>query len=167
MNRAQLVQTIAACDALAAELRKALRADAAAEYEEQGTAPTWRLPGFTVSASITRDRVEIVDSGQFMAWLQARFPTEVYEERRLVVRNAEWMKNVLDGLASRHEFEDGEKVADDEGTVVPGLKFAAGGEFHAVAIVPNSATRATLRGMAAEIVAGRRPLALPGVSDVA
>ena len=59
---------------LAAELN----ADARAEYEEQQTASTWRIPGMaTVPQSVTNDAVVVKDEPKFVDWVARRFPTEV------------------------------------------------------------------------------------------
>lgn len=153
LNRAQIVRTIAACDALAAELRNALKADAAAEYAEQGTAPTWRMPGFTVSTSITHDAIEVVDERAWRAYVKQAYPTEI--ETVIRVRPA-WQNVFFAGVAQR-----GDPPCDVEGTVIPGLVFVAGGDFKSVSVLPLAGTKANLRAVAQEIVAGKRPLGLP------
>lgn len=158
MNRSQVVQTIAACDALAAELRRALKADAQAEYVEQGTAPTWRLPGYTVSTSITHDSVEVVDEAAWLDYVSEEFPTEVEVITRA---RAAWQTSFLAEIAAR-----GEPPCDRDGRVVPGVVFRPGGEFKSVSVLPGSATRTSLRAIAADIAAGRRPLGLPDTVEV-
>lgn len=153
MNRANIVQAIAACDALGAELRRQLKADAAAEYAEQGTAPTWRLPGFTVSTSITHPTVEVVDEPAFRRWVEVEYPTEIETIKR--VRPA-WQAAFLAEVTRR-----GDPPCDAGGIVLPGLRYVPGGEFRSVSVLPSADTKSVLRTMAQEIAAGRRPLALP------
>lgn len=158
MNRAQVVQAIAACDALAAELRKQLRADAQADFEEQGTATTWRMPGYTVSTSITHDSVEVVDERAFLQYVEEVHPTEV--ERTVRVRPA-FQLVLFEGVVSR-----GDPPCDRDGRVIPGLAFRRGGEFKSVTVLPLAATKASLRAIAADIASGKLPLGLPATVEV-
>lgn len=153
MNRAQVVQAIAACDALATELRRALRADAAAEYAEQGCAPTWRMPGYTVTTAVTHGAPRVADEAALLAYVADRYPTEVETIRR--VRPA-FLVRLLDEVTGR-----GEPPCDSDGTVIPGLEWVPGGEFRSVSIRPAPGTVAELRRVAREIAEGRAPLALP------
>lgn len=153
MNRAQIVQAIAACDALSAELRQALRADAAAEYAEQGTAPTWRLRGITVSTSIAHDSVYVLDERAWVKYVSRAYPTELEEILRV---QPAWQIDFLAKVAER-----GDPPCDVDGTVIPGLAFRPGGEFQAVSVRPAPETKARLRAIAADITAGRRALELP------
>lgn len=158
MNRAQAVQAIAACDALAAELRKALRADAQAEFEEQGTAPTWRLPGYTVSTAVTHNSIEVVSEADWIRYVGANYRTEIEEILR--VRPAFQMAFFAEVV------ERGDPPCDKDGQVIPGLAFRPGGEFRSVSVLPMAATKQSLRTIAAEIVAGTRPLGLPATVEV-
>lgn len=71
MNRRELAAEIvrleglaAAAKARAAGHRAELEADACRELEEQGTAPTWRLPGLgTVLLSTSREAPVVADPG--------------------------------------------------------------------------------------------------------
>jgi len=155
MNRAQVVQTIAACDALAAALREALKADAAAEYAEQGTAPTWRLPGFTVSTSIAHDAVVVVDEAEWIRWVKRDHPSEVETITRVrpAFRDAFFAELAEQGRMNPPHTTDGE--------VVPGLEFYAGGEFRSVSVLPLASMKRALYTIAREIADGTRPLGLP------
>lgn len=158
MNRAQAVQAIAACDALASELRKALRADAHAEFVEQGTAPTWRLPGYTVSTAVTHDSIEVVDDAAFLAYVAEVHPTEVEVTRR--VRPA-FQLALFAGAVER-----GDPPCDRDGRVIDGVVFRPGGEFKSVSVLPLAGTKASLRAIAADIAAGKLPLGLPATVEV-
>ena len=160
MNRAQMVQAIAACDVLAAELRKALRADAEAEYVEQGTAPTWRMPGYTVSTSISHDAVVVADEKAWRAWVGRDHPGEI--ETVSYVRRS-FQDAFLASLGENGRM-DPPHTADGE--IVPGLVFVPGGEFRSVSVLPMPATRSSLRAIAADIAMGRRPLGLPETVEV-
>lgn len=158
MNRAEVARAIAACEALAKELRGALSADAAAEYAEQGTAPTWRMPGLTVIAATSNDAVSVVDEAVFTAWVAQRYPTEVVTEP--TVRPAFRAKLLAEAV------KRGDPPCDDEGEIIPGLEYRPGGEFRSIAVKPSSTLRARLHTAAREIAEGRAPLVLPiGGSD--
>lgn len=153
MNRAEMTRGIVACETLAKELRAALTADARGESEEQGTAPTWRLPGLTVSSAMSSDSVAVVDEAAFTAWVAKAYPTEI--ETVTAVRPA-FRAKLLGDAAGR-----GEPVCAEDGEVIPGVEFRPGGEFRAVSVRPTSALRSQLAAKALDIVEGRAPLALP------
>lgn len=160
MNRAQVVRALLACDALAGELRRALKADARAEFDEQECAATWRLKGVgTVSTSLTSDRVAVTDEAVFLEYVKDAYPTEV-EEIHVFRPRETWRRAFLEGVAKR-----GEPLCDKEGRVVPGVSFVPGGEFHTVSVTPDDEVKAALKRIAAEIAAGERPLALPSEVD--
>lgn len=155
MNRAQTARAIAACETMAKELRKALTADAEAEYLEQGVIPTWRLPGITVAGSTTNPTVAIVNEVAFLAWVAERYPTEV---ERVVITRARpaWQSAFLSGVVAR-----GEPACDEQGEEIPGLEWRAGGGFGGISLRADSATKALIKAHAEEIVSGLRPLELP------
>jgi len=159
VNRAELTRGIVACETLARELRAALTADARSEFDEQGTAPTWRLPGLTVSTAMTADSVAVVDEAAFTAWVAKAYPTEV--ETVTAVRPA-FRAKLLGDAAGR-----GDPPCSADGEVIPGVEFRPGGEFRAVSVRPSSGLRSQLAAKAKDIVEGRAPLALPiGGGDV-
>jgi hypothetical protein len=155
VNRADMVAAVTACDVLAGQLRKALRADALHEFTENHTAATWRLPGHTVSTSISHDSVYVSDEDAFLHYVRQAYPTEVETVTITRVRAA-WRAGFLKDVAER-----GFPPADPEGTVVPGLTFEAGGHFVGVSVRPTAAYTRQLRQIADEIVTGVRPLGLP------
>lgn len=155
MNRAELVKAIAACEALAGELRRRLKDDAVREYVEHGTAPSWRMPGVTVSTAVTQPSVVVADERAWLEYVNVRHPTEVETVRR--ARPA-WQVAFLTGVAQR-----GDPPCDADGLVIPGLVWQPGGDVRAVAVRPSAQLRAQLTDVAREIADGRRPLALPTV----
>lgn len=161
MNRAETARAIAACEAMAKKLRAALTADAQAEFDAQGTVPTWKLPGvgITVVGSTAHPSVAIVDEAAFLAWVAQRYPTEV-EEVVITRARPAWQGAFLTAVAER-----GDPPSDDEGTVIPGLEWRPGGGFDGIALRVDRDTKAALAGYADEIVAGLRPLALPSEVD--
>lgn len=161
MNRRETVQALAACDALAAELRKKLRAEAEVEYRDQGCAPTWRMPGFTVTSSVTHNGVAVDDQAAFVAYVAEAYPTEVETVTVTRVRPA-WQERFLKDVVGR-----GEPPCDADGRVIPGLRFVPGGEFKSVSVTPAPATKDELRFTARQIASGALPLALPVLDDAA
>jgi hypothetical protein len=159
VNRAETARAIAACEAMAKKLRAALTADALAEFEGQGTVPTWKLPGITVVGSTTRPSVAVTDEAAFLAWVAERYPSEV--EQVVITRpRPAWQGVFLTAVAER-----GDPPCDSEGEVIPGLEWRPGGGFEGIALRVDRDTKAALAGFADEIVAGRRPLALPSEVD--
>lgn len=157
MNRAEHIEALAAVDALARALREALNADARAEYEEQGTVPSWRLPGFTVSTSLSLDSAVIVDEAEFKGYVTSAFPTEVETVTITRVRPA-WQATFLKALAARGD------ACDADGRVVAGVQIRPGGEFGSVSVIPNADTKERLRAASVEIASGARPFALSPLS---
>lgn len=139
---------------MAKRLRAALTADAESEYREQGTVPTWRLPGITVTGSTAHPTVAITNEATFVAWVAHRYPTEV---ETVVITRARpaWQKRFLDEVATRGA------ACDDQGEEVPGLEWRPGGGFGGITLRVDSTTKALIREHADEIVAGVRPLGLP------
>ena len=157
MNRTQLVQAVVWLDAMAArakaeagKLRADLAADARAEFEEQGTAPTWRIKDVAaVSSSVSNAAVYVDDEPAFTAWVAKRYPTEIETITR--VRPA-WQGAFLNGVPGAHGI-----VTDlDTGECVPGLAIRAGGEFVGISIRATAAAKEVFGTFAA---AGLRQLA--------
>ncbi len=149
MNRTELTQAIIWLDQIAAhakaegqKLREQIGSDARKEFEEQGTAPTWRIPDVaTIAASVTHESVSVGDNAIFVRWVQSRYMTEV--EPVLTVRTA-W----LTGFLARVRV-DGEQVVDpDTGEVVPGLTVREGGRFAGVSIRPTAEAKAAFGAVA-------------------
>jgi hypothetical protein len=124
---AYLEQVAANLTARAALLREGLEADARAEYEEQATAPTWRIPDVaTVSGSVSRPGVSVVSPDHFAQWVANRYPTEA-----VVSVRPSWQRAFL---ASGVETVDGDVCDKKTGEIVPGLCPRAGGEFRSISI---------------------------------
>lgn len=157
LNRAEMIRAAAACDALGSALRAAIKAAARADFEEQGTAPTYRMPGYTVSTSITHDGIEVVDEQLWLEFVTRRWPGEVETVRRV---RSSWQSVYFAAVLGR-----GDPPCDDEGTVLPGLAYRRGGEFRSVSVLPDAQTKWLLRKTAAEIASGVRPLELPTADE--
>lgn len=157
MNRTELVQACIWLDQLAAQakaerakLAAQLSADARAEFEEQGTAPTWRIPDVAVvAASVSHEAAFVSDEKAFVEWMAKRFPSEVETVTR--VRPA-WQTAFLSGLQSA-----GEVACAPDGEVVPGVSVRPGGEFAGVSIRATGAAKEVFGRLAEH---GLRRLAL-------
>ena len=132
MNRSDTIARVVWLDQVAAAVKEArralvddLEADARADYEEQGTADTWRVKGVaTVPWSTTNDAVVVDSEPRFVEWVQQRYPTEV----EVIIRPA-FRKLLLGELI--HVSGD---VCHIDGEVVPGVGFKPGGEFIGVSV---------------------------------
>lgn len=143
----------------AAEVTRAmLDADAAAEYAEHGTAPTWRSPDFTVTAAVKSGGPVVVDDAAFLRWVKVAHPDEVETLER--VRPA--FVTALLATASRLG-----EPCDSDGTVVEGMGWRDGGEYSHIAVKPSASLRARLDDFGAAIEAGVLPFALPMAGEAA
>jgi len=127
-----LDQIAARAKAEAAKLREQLDDDARSEYEEQGTAPTWRMPDIaTVALSVSKETVYVADEKAFTDWVAKRYPEQVYIETH--VRPA-WMV----GFTSRVVRDEEALVDPASGEIVPGLAVREGGRPLGISIRPTS-----------------------------
>lgn len=124
-------QVAAAARAKAAVHRDELTQDAQAEYAEQGTAPTWRLPDIgTVSLPVSTERVVVADEPTLTAWVAAFHPDEVETLTR--VRPA-----FLTALLAECRGDEGGVVWMREGALVPGLAVRPGGQPQSLSFRPS------------------------------
>lgn len=166
MNRDQLVTLAVLCERIAAEVKAALKAEARAEHEAQHAVPTWKHADATIAGSQRLPHVEITDRPTFMAWLQGRHPTVVREVRYLDVTSPEWLERWLERHLEAHldklaeadltptEIDTLNLVSDDEGTVIPGLMYRAGGEFITASLTPTPLARRRVGRLAKALVGG-------------
>lgn len=151
MNRAELVRRLIVAEAVARQIKSALKEEGRIEYDENGTAATYRMGYATVAGSQTNDGVDVVDPDSFMAYLAGRYPTEVKTVTTQVVRNPEWLAQVKDALAriSRlvydelpaEERQGTGPVVDEDGSIIPGAEFRPGGAYITTSVTPNSTAR--------------------------
>lgn len=133
MNRRERVEAVvrlegiaAAATERAAQLRQDLETEARTELAEQGSAPSWRLPGLgTVTLAVTREAAYVADPAVFMAWVKARFPGEIVEQVRPSFQTALLAEVICDGEAC--ECHDRVAVHPGTGEIVPGLAVRPGG----------------------------------------
>jgi len=151
MNRADILHQVIRLEAAAAAarfkadiLRELLNRDAIAEFEEQGTAPTWRTPSATVSLPVSKTRAVVSDPDAVLRWVRTRHPSEVVEQVRPAFARA------LPGLLK----VSGDVVIDPEtGEVVPGMAVAEGGIPGSLRIVPTDEAKARIASEAADMLA--------------
>jgi hypothetical protein len=167
MNRTEHVQAVLWLDAVAAaakdraaELRATLTDDARAEYAEQGTAPTWRIPDVaTVASSVSRETVALTDESAFTKWVGLRYPDEIEEILRV---NPSWMASFL-----ANATVSGDVVADAAtGEVVPGLTVRAGGRLTGLSIRPSHEAKTVFGAVAQRALAELAVSAGPAVPRV-
>lgn len=150
-NRAELVRRLIAYEAAVKAIKEGLKEEGRLEHNENGTAATYRMSYATVAGSTSHDRVEVVDTDSFMAWLAGRYPTEVKTVTVQVVRNSEWLAQMKDALArlSRDQYDrlPAEErqgtgpVIDVEGTIIPGAEFVLGGGYVTTSVTPKMTAR--------------------------
>jgi hypothetical protein len=162
MNRSDKVKwalmldaVAAAVTAQAAAVRAELTADAAADFAEQGTATTWRLPDdlATVSMRVSRSAVVVSEPQVWLKWVAARYPDEVVRSVR-----TSWQAAFLkDRVFVEHDPDDSNltvMVDPSTGERIPGLEFRRGGEPLGISIRAGDEAKRVF-ALAAEQVVGR------------
>ncbi len=125
----------AAAKAKASAIRDELTQDAQAEYAEQGTAPTWRLPDIgTVSLPVSKETVYVSDADALLAWVKVHFPEEVEALHR--VRPA-----FLTALLAKVEPIEDVACVPMSGDIVPGLAVRPGGQPQSLSFRPSAAAK--------------------------
>lgn len=140
-----------------AQARKQLETQARAEFTRDRAAPTWRIPGIgTVPLNLANDRVDVVDANAFTAWVTARFPEQIETTTTTRVRPA------YETVVRKAALKRG-AACDEQGEVIPGLKFVPGGQPKGIAVRATDdakASAAALAGAALEGLFEARTLAI-------
>jgi hypothetical protein len=122
--------------------RKQLEDQARTEWERDGVAPTWKIPGVgTVPLALSQDRIVVADPTTYTTWVARTYPTEV--EQTTTIRPA-FDEAFRAGLIGR-----GDPPCLPDGTVVPGLIYAPGGTPRGVSIRPTGAAKTLFAAEAA------------------
>lgn len=137
-NRADLARQGLFWDSVAEAAREKSRAARAAlteaaveEFERDGCAPTWRIPGIgTVPLALTSSSVAVVDGVAFLEWVAARYPDEIEHTPRVRPAFADRL------LKAAVKLGDPPSTADGE--VIPGLTFRPGGQPRGIQIRPDA-----------------------------
>ena len=159
MNRSDLIKAVIWLDQVAsqakseaAKLRDELAADARAEFDEQGAAPTWRIPDLaTVAASVSHESAYVEHEAEFTRWVAERYPHNIAQ----VVRPA-FAKVLLESAAIHYHGADLIAADPETGEVIPGVAVRPGGVFAGLSIRPTSAAREVFGALASH---GLRELA--------
>lgn len=131
----------------AAALREQLNADARSEYEEQGTAPTWRLPDIgTVILPLTTETPYIADIEAFTKWTKERHPEQVEHIEQL-------RTTFVAALLARVELDDGQVIDTTTGEIVPGIGVREGGLPKSLSITPGKTARLLIAAHAEDMIA--------------
>lgn len=149
MNRADLTKGILLYDQLAvaakdksAALRADLTAQAAAEYETQGMAPSWKLPDVGRVVLPTTEAAPVVaDEAALLKWVAHRYPGEIEEILRIRPAFAAALLKALE--------VDGDMVVYPEtGEIVPGVTVRPGGVARSLTITPTAEAKGVARAYA-------------------
>ena len=144
-GRDDLMRRYLAYKAAEKALHAALKAEGQVEHEAHRMAPTFRATFGVASASVTNDHVEITDQDALIGWIAGRYPTEVVTRTVTSVRNPAWLERLLDTWATiGPEDEETGSIADDEGRIVPGVRWVEGGEFITVSVTAKPVARSLI-----------------------
>ena len=152
MNRADLIRTMAAARRVADVAKDMLTRDAAADYEEQGTAPTWNSKEFRVTSAVKQGGPVVMDDKALLAYVEKNYPTEVQTVKQI---NPVFLKVLLDNAAKL-----GDPV-DKDGTVLPGVEWREGGEFSHISVTLKEPLKAELNELETAVRSGGWRMALP------
>jgi hypothetical protein len=154
VNRTERLTQIMRLEALATAAKKAateqraeLGAEAAREFEQHGTAPTWRMADLgTISLPVSKPAAYVADAQAFVAWVAERYPTEV--ETIAQVRPA-----FQSSLVARLHLEGTSAVDTATGEEVPGLGVRPGGIPLSLTIRPSSEATAVFGEVGRQMLA--------------
>ena len=153
MNRADMVRSIitweqVAQEALrrARELREQLTAQAQLELADQGTAPTWRMPGLaTVTLPVSTAAAVVTDPVALTTWASVRMPHAVEIVTQMRSANLRALLAAVDLT--------GELPATEDGELIPGVVIRPGGIPKALTVRTDKAGVAHLTAQAEQVVA--------------
>ncbi len=131
--------------------RSALDDQAREELARDGVAPTWRIPDLgTVPLSLSQPGIGVVDEVAFLAWVRTRYPDEVEATYR--VRPA-WQAYLTRRLLARRA----DPPCDDDGEVIPGLEYRAGGQPVGVRVVATADAKVSALHLARQVLDSLTP----------
>jgi hypothetical protein len=121
-------------------IRDQLAADARAELEAQGTAPTWRLPEVgTVTLPVSQETVYLADEAALLKWLKSK-PGDDDEAIETIERvRPSYLGLLIDAV---EVFNDETVIYPPTGEVVPGLRYRPGGQPLALSFRPTRDAKA-------------------------
>lgn len=151
MTRVERVQEILRLEGLAdaamkraKEVRTALDTEARAELEQQGTAPSWRMPDIgTVALPLSKEAPVVSDIAALLTWCKERYPTEVVAVEQI---RAAFQTALLGRVACA-----GDVVIDPTtGEIVPGMSVRPGGVAKSLSITPGAGVKAVFAAAGAQ-----------------
>lgn len=148
MNRADLAKQVLLYDSLAAAakdraagFRHQLTVQAKAELENEGTAPTWRLPGVgAVTLPVSQETVYLADEKARQAWVETEEPSAIETVTTTQVAPAYVVE-----LEKRLIVADGMVIDPASGQQVPGYAVRAGGLPMPLSIRPTADAKSVMR----------------------
>ncbi len=155
MNRQQAISQTLLWESVAAKakerasaIRQQLTQDAHAEFDEQGTAPTWRLPDVgTVTLPVSQETVYVADEKALIRWIRSHPMAESSVWMESAVETVERVRHsFVEALAAECQVDDG--VVSHLGDVVSGLAVRPGGVPLALSFRPTRDARAFAGDMA-------------------
>lgn len=154
MNRLEATQNVLKLEAAAAQLKERaktirlqLDTDARHEFEEQGSAPTWRLADLgTWCLPVSKEAAYVADEAVLLEWVRERHPSEVETIQR--VRPA-FLTSLLGSVGNALGYA----VIVDSGEMVPGLGIRPGGVPQSLRFKANGDALAVADQHAAGLVA--------------
>jgi hypothetical protein len=141
VNRADRLRLLAVAEAVAAQLREGLRAEALETFESEGLAVSWAADGISAVSSRTHDAVEVADEDELMSWLLLNKPDWVH-----VVVVPHNPKQVRDWLATL--------AGDPDLGKVPGVVLRKGGQFKSLSITVDPGVKRDLSALAKDALEG-------------
>ncbi len=146
MNRADLTKGVLlyeqladAAKAKAAAFRRELETAATAEYEQQGMAPSWRLPLIgQVILPVSETAIVVTDEAALTKWVADRYPEQVEQVTRIRPAYAA-------GLTKRLAVDEGAVFDPQSGEAVPGVEVRQGGQPKALTIRPTADAKSIAR----------------------
>jgi hypothetical protein len=153
MNRADMVRSIITWEQVSQEalrraqdLRDQLAAMARAELENQGTAPTWRMPGLaTVTLPVSKPSAAVENLPELTAWAASRMPHAVETITQIRPANLKALLAAVDLT--------GELPATEDGELIPGVVIRPGGIPKALTVRTDKAGAVHLTAQAEQVVA--------------
>ena len=145
MSRADIVRNILVLEAFAAEAktiaarhRARLAETARTELEQEGTAPSWRLPDVArVVLPVSQQQIVVTDSAALQAWVEHHNPEEIEEVTTRKVR-ASYVTVLLGEVIA----EGTAAVWKQTGEIVPGITVRPGGQPGALTITAEKGVKA-------------------------
>jgi hypothetical protein len=157
VNRAQLIELNLAAKRVAATTQQMLNDRAAAEFADEGVAPSWKSGDFNAVANMSRGGPYVSDADALQAWVAVNYPTEI----ETLVRIRPAFVSALVDRAAKAGAEDQLPLDADGERIIPGMSWSAGGQFSHMSVTAKAPLKARLDELATAVLGGHLPMALP------